>query len=76
MCQANGARVGSFSTLNLSRRDMLTPDEVMRFDADKLLLLRPGEAPLVANKVRYFAEPEFNNLAMGGPDWNEPGRGA
>jgi type IV secretion system protein VirD4 len=50
------------SNLNLTRRDLLTPDEVMRVSDDELLLLRPGTLPLVARKIRYFADPEFAGL--------------
>lgn len=50
------------SNLNLTRRDLLTPDEVMRVSDDELLLLRPGALPLVARKVRYFSDPEFLGL--------------
>ena len=50
------------SNLNLTRRDLLTPDEVMRVGDDELLLLRPGALPLVARKVRYFSDPEFSGL--------------
>lgn len=50
------------SNLNLTRRDLLTPDEVMRVSDDELLLLRPGALPLVARKIRYFADPEFAGL--------------
>lgn len=50
------------SNLNLTRRDLLTPDEVMRVSDEELLLLRPGALPLVARKVRYFSDPEFSGL--------------
>lgn len=44
------------------RRDLLTPDEVMRLPDDLMLVLRPGRDPLVAGKVRHFADPEFSGL--------------
>ncbi|THD61674.1 MAG: type IV secretory system conjugative DNA transfer family protein [Phenylobacterium sp.] len=53
---------GSSTSLNLAKRDLLTPDEVMRIDANLMLVLRPGEAPLGVRKVRYFADPEFQGL--------------
>jgi type IV secretion system protein VirD4 len=55
------------ASLNYTRRDLLTPDEVMRIQPDHLLLLRPGEAPLFARKVRYYEEPEFRSLTDPGP---------
>jgi type IV secretion system protein VirD4 len=41
------------------RRDLLTPDEVMRLADHMMLVLRPGRDPLVAGKVRHYADPEF-----------------
>ena len=50
----------SNSTNNhLTRRDLLTPDEVMRLDGSLEILLRQGAAPVAARKVRYYADPEF-----------------
>lgn len=50
----------STSTANhLTRRELLTPDEVMRLDSDLEILLRQGAAPVAARKVRYFADLEF-----------------
>ena len=56
----------STSTANhLTRRDLLTPDEVMRLDSKLEILLRQGAAPMAARKVRYYADPEFQNLYAG-----------
>jgi type IV secretion system protein VirD4 len=44
---------------HLTRRDLLTPDEVMRLDGSLEILLRQGAAPVAARKVRYYADPEF-----------------
>jgi type IV secretion system protein VirD4 len=53
----------SASTANhLTRRERLTPDEVMRLDANLEILLRQGAAPVAAWKVRYYADPEFRAL--------------
>jgi len=46
---------------SLTRRELLTPDEVMRLPADRLLLLRPGARPAVGKKIRYFEDPEFSD---------------
>ena len=43
------------SASHLVRRDLLTPDEVMRLPAGAVLLLRQGAAPILASKVSYFA---------------------
>ena len=53
---------GLSTHLNLTRRDLMTPDEVMRLSADRLLLLRPGSPPTVAGKVRYYQDSEFQGL--------------
>ncbi|WP_340645993.1 type IV secretory system conjugative DNA transfer family protein [Phenylobacterium sp.] len=50
------------TTLNLSRRDLMTPDEVMRLGQEELLLLRPGMSPVVAQKVRYYRDQQFAGL--------------
>jgi len=47
---------------HLVRRDLLTPDEVMRLPAGTMLLFRQGAYPILAGKVRYFADPEFQGL--------------
>jgi len=53
---------GNSTNLNLARRDLATPDEVLRMDAGSLILLRPGENPTVALKVRYYVDAEFRGL--------------
>ncbi|MFC3069409.1 type IV secretory system conjugative DNA transfer family protein [Phenylobacterium soli] len=53
---------GTSTTQHLVRRELLTPDEVMRLDRSLEILLRPGEPPIVARKVRYFEDPEFTGL--------------
>lgn len=44
---------------HLARRDLLTPDEVMRLPRDRQILLRPGERPLLCSKIRYFDDAAF-----------------
>jgi len=62
---------------HLVRRDLLTPDEVMRLPAGTMLLFRQGAYPIRAGKVRYFADPEFHGL-FDKPDASalSPARGA
>ena len=52
----------SSTTDHVSRRDLMTPDEVMRLDASLEILLRQGEAAAIAQKVRYYADVEFRGL--------------
>lgn len=59
--QIFSSRSTSTST-HLTRRELMTPDEIMRLDPALELLMRPGEAPVVARKVRYFMDTEFRGL--------------
>ncbi|KHQ49792.1 putative VirD4 protein [Mameliella alba] len=51
----------SFSN-NLTGRDLLTPDEVMQLPPDRQLLRVQGQATAIAQKLRYYADPEFAGL--------------
>jgi type IV secretion system protein VirD4 len=51
------------TTAHLSRRELMTPDEIMRLDSGLEILLRQGDAPVIAAKIRYFDDPAFRNLA-------------
>lgn len=53
---------GRSTTAQLARRDLMTPDEVMRMAWGEELLLRPGQPPTLAWKVIYYADPEFRGL--------------
>src|SRR3954466_10468664 len=52
-----GRRSDSTAT-HLVRRDLLTPDEVMRLPSNCMILLRQGSAPILACKVTYYADPD------------------
>ena len=56
------ATFGASSSTHLTRRDLLTPDEVMRLGANLELLLQPGAAPVIAEKVRHYADGEFRGM--------------
>ena len=51
----------SFSN-NLTGRDLLTPDEIMQLPPDRQLLRVQGQATAVAQKLHYYADPEFAGL--------------
>ncbi|MFV1674004.1 MULTISPECIES: type IV secretory system conjugative DNA transfer family protein [unclassified Phaeobacter] len=51
----------SFSN-NLTGRDLLTPDEIMQLHPENQLLRVQGQATAVAQKLRYYADPEFKGL--------------
>ena len=42
-------------------RPLLTPDEVMNLPPDRMVVLTQEGRPIVARKVRYFADPEFSS---------------
>ena len=50
------------TSLHLTGRDLLTPDEVMRLPDHAQLLRVQGRPMIVAGKLRYFADPEFEGL--------------
>ncbi|WP_082765288.1 MULTISPECIES: type IV secretory system conjugative DNA transfer family protein [unclassified Phenylobacterium] len=52
---------------HLAKRELLTPDEVMRLGAALEILLRQGQAPVIARKVRYYDDEEFQRLYSQGP---------
>ena len=51
----------SFSN-NLTGRDLLTPDEIMQLPQDRQLLRVQGQSTAVAQKLRYYTDPEFAGL--------------
>jgi len=44
---------------HFTRRDLLTPDEVMRLDANWKSCRARARRPMAASKARYYADPEF-----------------
>ncbi len=50
------------TSLHLTGRDLLTPDEVMQLPAHVQLLRVQGQPVIVAEKLRFFADPEFAGL--------------
>lgn len=63
---------GTSTTTHLARRELMTPDEVMRLHPTLEFLLRPGEAPVIAHKVRYYADREFQGLFTSGAPQGRP----
>ena len=47
---------------NLTGRDLLTPDEIMQLRPENQLLRVQGQATAIAQKLRYYADPEFAGL--------------
>ena len=51
----------SFSN-HLTARDLLTPDEIMQMPPNVQLLRVQGQPSALAQKLRYYADPEFRGL--------------
>ena len=47
---------------NLTGRDLLTPDEIMQMPPELQLLRVQGQPSALAQKLRYYADPEFKGL--------------
>jgi type IV secretion system protein VirD4 len=44
---------------SIAARDLINPDEIMRMPGDRMILLRQGQRPIWARKLRYFEDAEF-----------------
>jgi len=58
---ASGAHGGAES-YGPAARPLLMPHEIMQLPAYQQLVLLQGQAPILADKIRYYAEPEFAGL--------------
>lgn len=45
----------------------MTPDELMRLPADSEILLMPGHAPALVDKLAYFRDKEYAGLFDANP---------
>lgn len=50
------------TSLNVTGRDLMTPDEIMQLPPDLQLLRIQGKPAVIAGKLRYYADPEFAGL--------------
>ncbi|MBW8302011.1 MAG: type IV secretory system conjugative DNA transfer family protein, partial [Hydrogenophaga sp.] len=50
------------SSEHISARDLINADEIMRLPADQMILLRQGQRPAWVRKIRYYADPEFEEV--------------
>ncbi|WP_417585456.1 type IV secretory system conjugative DNA transfer family protein [Pelagibacterium sp.] len=62
--QTESRKPGDMPTtgIQVTGRDLLTPDEIMQLPPDLQLLRVQGQATAVAQKLRYYADPEFVGL--------------
>ena len=64
---AQGWRAPSQTTAeHLTARRLLLPDEILRLHPDLMLLKLQGRRPVLARKLRYYADPEFAGLVEPG----------
>ena len=50
------------TSLSATGRDLLTPDEVLRLPPELQILRLQGRPPVLARKLRHYADPEFQGL--------------
>ena len=50
------------TSVNVTGRALLTPDEIMQIPADMQLLRIQGQPPVAARKIRFYADREFDGL--------------
>lgn len=62
--QTESHRPGDISTTtqHIAARDLMTPDEIMQIDPSVQLLRVQGKPVIIARKLRYFADREFDGL--------------
>jgi type IV secretion system protein VirD4 len=62
--QTESHRPGDIATTtqHIAARDLMTPDEIMQIDPSVQLLRVQGKPVIIARKLRYFADREFDEL--------------
>lgn len=58
-----GGQASRGSSLNYSEagRALLRPEEILTLDNDCMIVLQRGMPPILAERVKWFADPEFNS---------------
>lgn len=64
--QTESHRPGDIATTtqHIAARDLMTPDEIMQIDPAVQLLRVQGKPVIIARKLRYFADREFDGLYL------------
>ena len=52
------------TSYNVTARDLMTPDEIMQIPPHVQLLRVQGKPVIIARKLRYFADKEFEGLYL------------
>lgn len=84
-----GGQMSRGSSLNYSEtgRALLRPEELLTLDNDYMLVLQRGLSPILANRIKWYEDPEFNPVApsrfhttrpwwfdVATPIWRQPSR--
>jgi len=48
----------------MTARDLISPDEMMRLDDKKQMLLSAGQRPILCNKVFYYKDNRFTERLL------------
>jgi type IV secretion system protein VirD4 len=51
---------GSSLSFSVSGRALLRPEEILTLDNDYVVVLQRGMSPILANRVKWYEDPEFN----------------
>jgi type IV secretion system protein VirD4 len=62
-CALDSEKSGISYSQQHTARPLLTPDEVRNLPAQGQLLFLAGKRPIVAAKLAYYADPEFNGAS-------------
>jgi type IV secretion system protein VirD4 len=59
----DGGKLTRSASTQISARNLMNPDEIMRMRPTDQLLMLQGQAPLIVEKIRYYDQREFAGLA-------------
>ena len=59
----DGGKLTRSVSTQISARNLMNPDEIMRMRPTDQLLMLQGQPPLLVEKIRYYDQSEFVGLA-------------
>lgn len=59
----DGGKLTRSVSTQISARNLMNPDEIMRMRPTDQLLMLQGQPPLIVEKIRYYDQSEFVGLA-------------
>lgn len=66
-----GKQTGQGVSVSETARKLLTPDEILRMPSDRQLVIRKGMDPVLAAKINYLVDQEFQGQYDDNPMWQE-----